>query len=43
MRRFLKGLKLDRGVKGDFLKENARQVSSSAIELINLGVKQWQA
>ena len=41
MRRFVKGLKLDRGIRGDFFKENARQASSSAVELINLGAKQW--
>lgn len=42
MRRFLKRLKLDRGVRGDFLKENARRVSSSAIELMGLGARRWR-
>ncbi len=41
MRRFLKGLKLDRGVQGDFLKENARRLSSAAVVIINLGVQRW--
>lgn len=41
LRRFLKGLRLDRGIKRDFLKENARRMSSGAIELIGLGVDQW--
>lgn len=42
VRRFLKGLKLDRGIRGDFVKENARQVSSSAITLVGLGVQRWR-
>lgn len=42
MRRFLKGLKLDRRIRGDYLKENARRMSSSAVDLIGLGVQQWQ-
>jgi hypothetical protein len=42
MRRFLKGLRLDRRLKGDFLKENARLVSSSAIDLVSLGVQRWR-
>ena len=41
-RRFLKGHKLDRGIRGDFLKENARLISSSAVNLINLGVRRWR-
>jgi len=40
-RRFLKDLALDRGIKGDFLKENARIVSSRAHELVSLGVQKW--
>jgi hypothetical protein len=42
MRRFLKGLELDRHIKGDYLKENARRMSSAAITLVGLGVQQWQ-
>jgi hypothetical protein len=42
IRRFLKDLKLDRGIKGDFLKENARVVSSGAMELVTLGVLRWR-
>ncbi len=41
LRRFLKSLKFDRGIQGDFLKENARLLSSGALELINLGVLKW--
>jgi hypothetical protein len=41
-RRFLKDLKLDRGITGDFLKENARILFSGATELINLGVVKWR-
>ncbi len=42
IKRFLKDLKLDRGIKGDFLKENARLISSQAIELVNVGVMRWR-
>jgi hypothetical protein len=42
MRRFLKGLELDRWIKGDYLKENARRISSAAIALVGLGVQRWQ-
>ena len=42
MRRFLKGLKLDRGIQGDFVKENARRISSAAYDLVGLGVQRWQ-
>lgn len=40
-RRFLKELKLDRGIKGDFLKENARRLFDQALGLVNLGVLKW--
>jgi hypothetical protein len=42
LRRFLKQHKLDRGIKGDYLKENARLLASSAVELAGLGVEQWR-
>jgi hypothetical protein len=42
MRRFLKQHNFDRGIKGDYLRENARRLTSSAILLISLGVKQWK-
>ena len=42
LRRYLKGLKLDRGIKGDFVKENARIASSAAIEVIGIGVRLWK-
>jgi hypothetical protein len=41
VRRFLRDLKLYRGIKGDFIKENARILASSALELVNLGVAKW--
>lgn len=43
LRRFLKKYRLDRGIKGDFLKENARLLSSGTIELIYAGVEQWRS
>ena len=42
LRRFLKGLKLDRGIRGNYVKENARLISSAAIRLLGLGVQRWQ-
>jgi hypothetical protein len=42
MRRFLKQNELDRGVKGDYLRENARRLTSRALLLVSLGVKQWK-
>lgn len=41
IRRFLKSRKLDRGIRGDFLKENARLLSSGTIEMVFLGAQQW--
>jgi hypothetical protein len=41
-RRFLKDMKLDRNIKGDFLKENARRISSGAIDLLTVGVLKWR-
>jgi hypothetical protein len=42
MRRFLNRLSLDRGIKGDFVKEWARRITSASIELVTLGEKRWQ-
>lgn len=42
MRRFLKGMELDRRIKGNYLKENANRMASAAITLVGLGVQQWQ-
>jgi hypothetical protein len=42
MRRFLKQHELDRGIKGDYLRENARRLTSRALLLVSLGVKQWK-
>jgi hypothetical protein len=39
--RWLKRLKLDRGIKGDPVKENTRRLLNAASELVSLGVKQW--
>ena len=41
MRRFLKGRKADRGIKGDFLKEQARRISADANDLVTLGSRRW--
>ena len=40
--RFLKNAKLDRGIKGDFLKENSRRALNAAFEIIDIGVFQWK-
>lgn len=42
LRRFLKGLKFDRGIKGDYVKENARRMLSSATTIVKLGADLWQ-
>jgi HEPN domain-containing protein len=41
LRRYLKRAALDRGIKGDFLKENARRIISAATELVSIGVQRW--
>lgn len=43
LRKFLKKARLDRGIKGDFLKENARIAINAAIALIKLGEQLWTA
>jgi hypothetical protein len=42
MRAFLKRGKLDRGMSGDFLKENARIQINAATELVAMGVARWK-
>lgn len=42
LRRFLKGLELDRRIKGDFVKENSRVASSAALEIVRIGVQKWE-
>jgi len=41
LRTEFKGLKHDRGVKGDPLKENSRMVIEAALQLRTLGEKRW--
>jgi len=41
LRSRLKSLKLDRGLRGDFLKANARKLLNSAQSFIDKGVLQW--
>lgn len=41
LRSFFKRLMLDRGIRGDFLKERTRQIVNAAFELVNVGNKQW--
>ncbi|CAN2049989.1 hypothetical protein GMMP1_870007 [Candidatus Magnetomoraceae bacterium gMMP-1] len=38
----LKKLKLDRGIKGDWLKFNSMTVLDSALTVISIGVKKWK-
>jgi hypothetical protein len=38
----LKKLKLDRGIKGDWLKFNSMTVLNSALIVISIGVKKWK-
>ena len=41
LRTFLRTQKLDRGIKGDYVKENGRRLLNAAKEIVNLGVTQW--
>jgi HEPN domain-containing protein len=41
LRRKMKGAGLDRGVKGDFLKENSRVIVDAALAVVTEGVRQW--
>ena len=38
----LKKLKLDRGIKGDWLKYNSMTVLDSALTVLSIGVKKWK-
>jgi HEPN domain-containing protein len=42
LRRRLKKLKLDRGIRGDFLKENCRIAIDLAATILQIGVKKWK-
>jgi hypothetical protein len=42
LRRRLKRLKLDRGLRGDFLKENCRNAIEAATTILRVGVAKWQ-
>jgi HEPN domain-containing protein len=41
LRSHLKRIRLDRGVRGDYLKENTRKLLTAAGKLIDMGVAQW--
>ena len=41
MRRWLKSHALDRQIKGDYLKENARRMAADAGKIFELGVLRW--
>lgn len=38
----LKKLKLDRGIKGDWLKFNSMTVLDSALTILSIGIKKWK-
>jgi hypothetical protein len=42
IRKWLKRASLDRGIAGDYLKENARRAISAAGFVVSLGVAQWK-
>jgi len=42
LRRRLKKLKLDRGIRGDFLKENCRIAIEMAATILKIGVPKWK-
>lgn len=42
LRRRLKRSKLDRGIRGDFLKENCRIAIETATNIIQIGATKWQ-
>jgi hypothetical protein len=41
LRRRLKKLQLDRGIRGDFLKENCRMCVEAATRIVKIGVTRW--
>ena len=42
LRRHLKRIGADRGIKGDFVKENARRIVQAASALVTIGVTAWK-
>ena len=42
LRRRLKKLKLDRGIRGDYLKENCRIAIDMATKVLRIGVEKWK-
>jgi HEPN domain-containing protein len=42
LRRHLKRIGADRGIKGDFLKENARRIVEAAAEVVKIGGRAWK-
>src|SRR5205823_4031714 len=40
-RRYLKQLRVDRGIRGSFVKENTRRIVEAAGEIVALGVRSW--
>jgi HEPN domain-containing protein len=42
MKRHLKKLRLDRGIRGNFVKENCRISIQAATKIINIGAAKWQ-
>ncbi len=42
LRRRLKRLKLDRSIRGDFLKENCRNAIEAATSILKVGAAKWQ-
>ena len=43
MRSFFKRAHLDRKIKGDFLKENARIIINASVELVAIGDRAWKS
>lgn len=41
LRAKLKRMKLDRGIRGDFLKERTRQLINAATDVVTIGVVEW--
>jgi len=41
MQRFLKKAGLDRGIRGNYARENAKVAVSDALTVISLGVRKW--
>ena len=43
LRRKFKRMRLDRGIRGDFLKELTRKLVSASQDLVTIGVRQWNS